>query len=114
MAGEESIVSGVDRKCSNCGNWNSKYVSNCTFCGLPLSTAEHIPPIMQIKPWNLIEASRRKVMNEKREQAPKVKGKEAYVCPSCLEETLVYDEEDRLFMCRNQKCGKGYALAEVG
>ena len=36
------------------------------------------------------------------------------VCPSCLEESLAYDEVLRLFLCLNKGCRKSYALAEYG
>ena len=48
-------------------------------------------------------------------KAPKVyvREKDKYICPHCLEETLVYDEKERLFICSKEKCIKKYALAEV-
>lgn len=48
-----------------------------------------------------------------KEREPKVytKEKDKYVCPGCLDETLKYDEDERMFICEN--CKKSYALAEV-
>jgi len=50
-------------------------------------------------------------MGKEREPKTYIKEKDKYVCPGCLEETLIYDEEERMFICSN--CKKSYALAEV-
>jgi hypothetical protein len=48
-------------------------------------------------------------------KAPRVyvREKDKYVCPECLEEKLSYDEEERLFTCSNEKCGKKFALSKI-
>jgi len=97
-----------------CGRLNPGNLTYCSFCGEELPTSTYIPPIMQVTPDDLIKKSREKVMKEKQEKAPKVKGKETYVCPSCLEETLSYNSEERLFICSNDRCKKKFALAYIG
>jgi len=64
-------------------------------------------------PEELIEASRRKIMKEKQDKAPRTytKEKDKYICPHCLEETLSYNEDERLFIC--SECGRKYALAKI-
>ncbi len=53
-------------------------------------------------------------MKPKEDRAPKLKEveQEKYVCPKCLEEQLVYDEEVRLFTCKS--CKKEFALIPMG
>ena len=34
------------------------------------------------------------------------------VCPRCLEDSLIYDEVTRVFLCLNRKCLRSYVLAE--
>ena len=103
-------------ECPNCGNKGvPKDASTCPFCNNPIPKDTHIPSIMQVAPEDLIEASRRKVMKEKQDKAPKVKEKEKdkYICPNpdCLKDSLSYNEEERLFIC--SECKRKYALAEI-
>lgn len=55
----------------------------------------------------------RRIMKPKEDRAPKlrVEEPERYVCPVCLEEQLIYDEEIRMFTCR--KCKEEFILAKV-
>jgi len=101
--------------CSPTGFDHRKMASDkCPYCGKSLlKSKQGPPPIMQITPEELIEASRRKIMKEKQDKAPRTytKEKDKYICPHCLEETLSYNEDERLFIC--SECGRKYALAKI-
>ena len=57
----------------------------------------------------------RAIMRPREDRAPKLleRQQDKYVCPSCLEETLMYSEAERLFLCRNEKCNQEFALARM-
>lgn len=57
----------------------------------------------------------RMIMRPREERAPKLleKQQDKYVCPACLEETLMYSEDERLFICRNEKCREEFALTKL-
>ena len=100
-------------KCPYCGNWNSKEAFCCGFCQKELPTQQKTQLFLNISPESLRKAvlkeEREKNMKEKEEKAPRTAEKDKYICPGCLEETLIYNEEERLFIC---KCGRKYALKE--
>ena len=93
--------------------------SKCPYCQVSLLEKRTVPSIMQITPNELIEGVRRnKVMKEQDEakaKAPQLTGKDSYICPKCLKESLFFQEHTRLFECENiPDCGRVFALKELG
>jgi len=85
--------------------YQDKFGTHHPFCDCPKCYHKRVNGSLLNKIWRLF------LMRKEREPKTYIKEKDKYVCPGCLEETLLYNEEERMFICSN--CKKSYALAEV-
>lgn len=100
------------------GHWNVRGAARCYFCNLEIVDTK-VPegfkvPLTFEDRQRLVKGEIMKDEDKKREKGPKVHSPAfLQVCPGCLEETLEYDEEKRLFVCLNPLCERRlWALTE--
>lgn len=103
-------VTEEERKERALKDYKEKYGEHHPICTCPqcLEIRKHEPKIKTL--WRLI-------MFGTKAKAPRVvvpvKEQDKYVCPECEQETLSYDEKERLFICSNEKCKKQFALIKM-